>query len=229
MARAALRSRGSASRWRSCATWHCRSEREPGDGPVGRACLAGLARPMPRWRRAWGQSTCRRRSTPSSSSRGCSAARPRILYIKRAARIGDNWSAHVAFPGGRKEEGDENGLYTAMRETWEEVGIDLAEKEFACVGQLDDREITRVWVSVCSWFSRRTSSCRPRRSARCRLAAQRGGFGTLDPDLAAVYAQAQVGHHLGGHQQQARAQVAARALGAPRPRRQDGLQVHPAS
>lgn len=29
-----------------------------------------------------------------------------------------------------------------MRETWEEVGIDLAEKEFSCVGQLDDREIT---------------------------------------------------------------------------------------
>ena len=67
---------------------------------------------------------------------------PEILYIKRAARIGDKWSAHVAFPGGRKEEGDENGLYTAMRETWEEVGIDLAEKEFQCVGQLDDREIT---------------------------------------------------------------------------------------
>ncbi|SNX87330.1 uncharacterized protein MEPE_06040 [Melanopsichium pennsylvanicum] len=67
---------------------------------------------------------------------------PEILYIKRAARVGDNWSAHVAFPGGRKEEGDENGLYTAMRETWEEVGIDLAEKEFSCVGQLDDREIT---------------------------------------------------------------------------------------
>ncbi|KDN42628.1 hypothetical protein K437DRAFT_263741 [Tilletiaria anomala UBC 951] len=67
---------------------------------------------------------------------------PEILYIKRASRVGDNWSAHVAFPGGRQEEEDENGLYTAMRETWEEVGIDLAEKEFACVGQLDDREIT---------------------------------------------------------------------------------------
>ncbi|PWN48233.1 hypothetical protein IE53DRAFT_370801 [Violaceomyces palustris] len=67
---------------------------------------------------------------------------PEILYIKRAARQGDKWSSHVAFPGGRKEEGDENGLYTAMRETWEEVGIDLAEKEFQCVGQLDDREIT---------------------------------------------------------------------------------------
>lgn len=29
-----------------------------------------------------------------------------------------------------------------MRQTWEEIGLDLAEKEFTCVGQLDDREIT---------------------------------------------------------------------------------------
>lgn len=29
-----------------------------------------------------------------------------------------------------------------MRQTWEEIGIDLAEKYYTCVGQLDDREIT---------------------------------------------------------------------------------------
>ena len=29
-----------------------------------------------------------------------------------------------------------------MRQTWEEIGLDLAEKDFVCVGQLDDREIT---------------------------------------------------------------------------------------
>ncbi len=29
-----------------------------------------------------------------------------------------------------------------MRQTWEEIGLDLAEKHFLCVGQLDDREIT---------------------------------------------------------------------------------------
>lgn len=29
-----------------------------------------------------------------------------------------------------------------MRQTWEEIGIDLAENEWTCVGQLDDREIT---------------------------------------------------------------------------------------
>lgn len=29
-----------------------------------------------------------------------------------------------------------------MRQTWEEIGIDLAEKDFMLIGQLDDREIT---------------------------------------------------------------------------------------
>lgn len=67
---------------------------------------------------------------------------PEILYIKRATRITDRWSAQVAFPGGRQEPDDENSLFTAYRETWEEVGIDLAEKDFLEVGQLDDREIT---------------------------------------------------------------------------------------
>ena len=31
---------------------------------------------------------------------------------------------------------------TAMRHTWEEIGLDLAERDFTCIGQLDDREIT---------------------------------------------------------------------------------------
>lgn len=29
-----------------------------------------------------------------------------------------------------------------MRQTWEEIGIDLAERDYECIGQLDDREIT---------------------------------------------------------------------------------------
>jgi 8-oxo-dGTP pyrophosphatase MutT (NUDIX family) len=68
---------------------------------------------------------------------------PEILYIKRATRASDRWSNHIAFPGGRQEPGDESSLYTSLRETWEEVGIDLAErKDWIEVGQLDDREIT---------------------------------------------------------------------------------------
>jgi len=50
--------------------------------------------------------------------------------------------AHVAFPGGKTEEGDEGGMYTAMRQTWEEIGLDLAESAYTPVGQLDDREVT---------------------------------------------------------------------------------------
>ncbi|TFY83043.1 hypothetical protein EWM64_g963 [Hericium alpestre] len=74
------------------------------------------------------------------------AARPEILFLLRTKAEGDDartGDTHVAFPGGRMEEGDEGSLYTAMRQTWEEIGLDLAEKDYyTCVGQLDDREIT---------------------------------------------------------------------------------------
>ncbi|MBW0550140.1 hypothetical protein O181_089855 [Austropuccinia psidii MF-1] len=68
--------------------------------------------------------------------------RPEIFFIKRAARSHDRWSAHLAFPGGKMEPDDEDELFCAMRETWEEVGIDLAERDFILIGRLDDREIT---------------------------------------------------------------------------------------
>jgi 8-oxo-dGTP pyrophosphatase MutT (NUDIX family) len=47
-----------------------------------------------------------------------------ILFIKRAVRAGDPWSGHLAFPGGRAEEGDATLVDLAMREAAEEVGID---------------------------------------------------------------------------------------------------------
>lgn len=46
------------------------------------------------------------------------------LMIKRAEFEGDPWSGHMAFPGGRQEDGDPDGLATARRETHEEIGFD---------------------------------------------------------------------------------------------------------
>jgi 8-oxo-dGTP pyrophosphatase MutT (NUDIX family) len=51
---------------------------------------------------------------------------PQILLIKRAERTGDPWSGHMAFPGGREDEHDENLLATALRETREELSLDLS-------------------------------------------------------------------------------------------------------
>jgi len=48
-----------------------------------------------------------------------------LLLIRRAERDGDPWSGHMAFPGGRRDAADPSLLATAVRETREEVGLDL--------------------------------------------------------------------------------------------------------
>ena len=52
---------------------------------------------------------------------------PRTLLIKRAERDGDPWSGQVAFPGGKMDAKDRSVLDAAIRETREEVGVDLRE------------------------------------------------------------------------------------------------------
>lgn len=52
-----------------------------------------------------------------------------VLFIRRAESPKDPWSGHIAFPGGRHEPTDESLLATAIRETREEVGLDLARAE----------------------------------------------------------------------------------------------------
>lgn len=63
-----------------------------------------------------------------------------VLLIKRAEHPDDPWSGHMAFPGGRYEpENDPTLLDTAVRETLEEVGLDLA-RGAELIGRLDEVE-----------------------------------------------------------------------------------------
>lgn len=59
-----------------------------------------------------------------------------VLFIRRAERAGDPWSGHIGLPGGRREDRDADLLATAIRETREEIGVDLAPG--ALLGSLDD-------------------------------------------------------------------------------------------
>jgi 8-oxo-dGTP pyrophosphatase MutT (NUDIX family) len=58
-----------------------------------------------------------------------------VLLIRRAERADDPWSGHIGLPGGRPSPADADLLETAMRETSEEVGIELDRAH--CLGLLD--------------------------------------------------------------------------------------------
>lgn len=60
-----------------------------------------------------------------------------ILLILRAEREGDPWSGQIALPGGRQEADDATLQDTALRETREETGLDLA-RDGVVLGTLDE-------------------------------------------------------------------------------------------
>ncbi len=64
------------------------------------------------------------------------SATPDVLLMKRVQRKGDRWSGHVSLPGGGRHDDDVDLQHTAMRETQEEVGLDLSSARV--LGRLDD-------------------------------------------------------------------------------------------
>lgn len=73
---------------------------------------------------------------------------PEVLFIKRASRVGDRWTGHVALPGGKRDTEDSDDIAAAVRETWEEIGLDLSTEECIHVGNLPERVVTTSWGSV---------------------------------------------------------------------------------
>lgn len=66
-----------------------------------------------------------------------SEGKTEALFILRAPKEGDPWSGQMAFPGGHIEEYDDTSVDAAIRETFEEIGLNLR-RTARYIGALDE-------------------------------------------------------------------------------------------
>jgi len=60
-----------------------------------------------------------------------------ILFLRRVFRYTDNWSGHICFPGGHQNP-NETDFETAVRETEEEINLNLIHEDVLYLGRLRD-------------------------------------------------------------------------------------------
>jgi 8-oxo-dGTP pyrophosphatase MutT (NUDIX family) len=90
----------------------------------------------------------------------------RLLMIKRSENPGDPWSGQMAFPGGHADSKDRTLFDTAVRETMEEVGINIQEQEFlGCLRNVQPKNAPMV---VTPFLFLRVSEVHPMTSREAR-------------------------------------------------------------
>lgn len=76
-----------------------------------------------------------------------------LVYTLRSSQLHDH-SGQVSFPGGSRENRDKDLIETALRESWEEIGLDPNEvRVLGCMAQMNtvtDFRVTPV-VGIVNW------------------------------------------------------------------------------
>jgi 8-oxo-dGTP pyrophosphatase MutT (NUDIX family) len=89
-----------------------------------------------------------------------------ILFIERATDDRDPWSGHLAFPGGKVEQG-EQARQAAERETREEIGLALESERY--LGRMSDIVGANLPVRVsCFTYATHTTAFHPVASPEVR-------------------------------------------------------------